>query len=316
MIVMEKTKSERTAGISRGWMGLASVLAVAAMFLGACAPSVGGGGGGGGGQTDDTTPGAPGKFEADSTMANIQKRGRLIVGLVLDNPPFAARNANTGSIEGFDVEVAKLFAVKIFGDQIENKVQFVQVPVGEEEAALQNNRADIVMGRYAITVARKKLVDFAGPYYVAHQDVAAARFDDLGSVRISSLLDLSGRKVCVVKKSTDIAALQAQAPGVDASLVVDTVQQCALAVRNRTAVAMAADYVDLQSVFAANDFAEIGQFDPTPYGIGVRKGTTDFRQWLNDMLDNGDVKSGWQAAYARTVGVTGASDQQPPVDRY
>src|SRR5688572_6806984 len=60
------------------------------------------------------TPALP-TFAAGTTMAAIQARGKLIVGTRLDLTGFGVKNAATGAMEGFDVEIAKLIATAIFG---------------------------------------------------------------------------------------------------------------------------------------------------------------------------------------------------------
>lgn len=281
-----------------------------------CAGGGGGGGGGGSNSGDPNDEDGPGKFEAGSTMETIQKRKKLLVGLPLDEPPFSSRNPRTGAIEGFDVEIAKEIARGIFGSKLENRIQFLEIDPRDRELQLESNKIDIAMGRYEISVARKKFVDFAGPYYVAHQS-AVVGGSRLGRTveDLDSLLDLAGRKVCAVQGSTDVVALQQQAPGVDASTVRNTVQECAVLLKDGVVSAVVADYVDLQPLIADREFDDLPRFAAVPYGIGVHKGTDDFRQYINERLDN-EIAEVWSDLYSRTIGVTGADDDQPPTDRY
>ena len=43
------------------------------------------------------------------------------------------------------------------------------------ESFIQNGQVDIVVATYTINDERKKLVDFAGPYYEAGQDIMVAK---------------------------------------------------------------------------------------------------------------------------------------------
>ena len=43
------------------------------------------------------------------------------------------------------------------------------------EPFIQNGQVDIVVATYTINDARKQLVDFAGPYYEAGQDIMVAK---------------------------------------------------------------------------------------------------------------------------------------------
>src|SRR5690606_33139768 len=56
---------------------------------------------------------------------------------------------------------------------------------------------DLVVASYSITPKRKTQVGFAGPYYVAHQDILVRRSE----TRINNVRDLSGRTLCDVTGS-------------------------------------------------------------------------------------------------------------------
>ena len=60
------------------------------------------------------------------------------------------------------------------------------------EAFLQQGKVDMVVATYSITPERQKVVSFAGPYYVAHQDILVRANDN--SIKQSD--DLKGKKVC------------------------------------------------------------------------------------------------------------------------
>ena len=108
-------------------------------------------------------------------MAAIQARGKLIVGTRFDLTGFGVRDPTTGTMEGFDVEVAKLIAVGIFGGTPANavgKIEFMDSVTGNREASIkdgQDGQVDFAIAAYRITDAAKQQVDFAGPYFVAGQ---------------------------------------------------------------------------------------------------------------------------------------------------
>ena len=65
----------------------------------------------------------PDELPAGSTMARIQKRGRLIAGVSADTYLLGSRNPLTGRIEGFDIDMVKAVAKAIFGDENEVPAQ-------------------------------------------------------------------------------------------------------------------------------------------------------------------------------------------------
>src|SRR5687768_2389954 len=80
----------------------------------------------GGGQSSNTTTGRP-SFAANTTMANLQSKGKIVVGVKFDQPGLGQKNPTTNKVEGFDVEVAKQIALGIFGgniNDIESKIEF------------------------------------------------------------------------------------------------------------------------------------------------------------------------------------------------
>jgi glutamate transport system substrate-binding protein len=306
--------SERTPRRSR--RRLSAALGLACMlFLSSCAA---GGGPGGGGDASGSDDDGPAKFDDKSTMATIQKRGNLIVGITYDGSSFAYKDPATGSPAGFDVELARAIAKVIFGSQIDGKVQFIELDNRDRERALQQNRVDIALGRYQITVARKRFVDFAGPYFTSYQQVLRESGNDSP---IRNLSDLAGKKVCTIRGSTDVEALKAAAPGVDASMVKDNGAQCANELQGGTVTAIVADHIEILPIVSrlsqsAKSYEPIeAHFDLTPYGIGVPKDQTDMRRFLNDLQEN-QIHQKWDDIYSATVNGSTTEDQQPAVDRY
>src|SRR3954464_9653484 len=138
------------------------------------------------------TPKGPPAFAAGSAMDAIQKKGKIVVGTKFDQPLFGLKNPTTGKVEGFDVEIANLIAKAIFGPDITGKVDFVESVSKNREPFIQNGTVDIVVATYTINATRKQVVDFAGPYFIAHQDIMVKKGDD----SIKSVNDLNGKKVC------------------------------------------------------------------------------------------------------------------------
>ena len=250
-------------------------------------------------------------FAAGTTMRALQERGRLGVGTKFDQPLFGARNPVTGALEGFDVEIAKLVARGIFGDDVDGKVQFVETVSKDRESSIVDGKVDIVVATYSITPERRRLVDFAGPYYVAGQDILVRR--DEASIR--RVDDLNGRKVCAVEGSTSLDAIRAKAPRADVSVTYDRYSQCADALLGGRVDAVTTDNTILLGIIKEHP----GQlklvndaFTVEPYGIGLRRGDTTFRSFLNDRLEQIFANGDWKRAFEATVGHAGEPVPNPP----
>ena len=295
---------------TRRWRWLAALALCAAVLAGA---ACGGDDDGGDGEPSGEVP----TFPEGSTMARIQERGQLIVGTKFDQPLFGLKNPTNDEIEGFDVEIATLIAEGIFGaGAADGKVRFVETPSKVRETVIRQGRVDIVAATYTINDERKTQVDFAGPYYVAGQDIMV-RSDEDG---IASVDDLNGRRVCSAQGSTSIDNVREQAPQADLSITFDLYSLCAEALRDGRVDAVSTDNGILAGLVQASE-GELklveAPFTEEPYGIGLKRGDDAFRTFLNDRLEE-IVESGeWEDAFEATVGQVISEVPEPPaVDRY
>ena len=272
--------------------------------------------------TTATTSGATSQpaptFPAGSTMANIQSKGKLVVGVKYDQPGFGQRNPTNNQIEGFDVEIGKLMAVGIFGgtvDSLGNKIELVEAISRNREPFIQNGNVDIVVATYTINDARKQVVDFAGPYFIARQDIMVKSADNA----IKGVGDLNGKRVCTATGSTSERNLRAQAPQADL-LLFGTYSECAQALGDGRVVAVSTDAPILAGLVQQSGGAYKlvkAPFSDEPYGIGLKKGDEAFRAFLNDRLEAIYASGEWARAYEKTLGAIGLEPTTPPpVDRY
>jgi glutamate transport system substrate-binding protein len=252
------------------------------------------------------------EFPAGSTMARIAEEGTITVGTKFDQPLFGLKDPRTGDVEGFDVEIAKLIVERI-GEDVE--IEFVETPSAIRETAIQDGTVDMVVATYTINDTRKEKIAFAGPYYVAGQDIMVAADDD----SITGVDDLNGKKVCSVQGSTSVQNIREMAPQAEVT-EYDVYSKCADDLRNGRVDAVSTDNVILVGLISTSEgaFKLVGNpFTEEPYGIGVAKDDTDFRTFINDVLEEIYESGEWADAYARTVGeVSGDSPEPPAVDRY
>jgi glutamate transport system substrate-binding protein len=277
---------------------------------------------GGGDATDDTTEttvAGPPKFEAGTTMAKIQQKGKLVVGTKFDQPGFGLKDAATGEVEGFDTEIAELIAVRIFGgtvETVEDKIEFVETVSAVRESSIIDGKVDMVVATYTINDARKQVVDFAGPYFEAKQDIMVKKDD----TSIKSVEDLNGKKVCSAQGSTSLKNIQAKAPQADVSIQFKTYSECASALGDGRVQAVSTDNTILAGLVQASGGAYKlldAPFSDEPYGIGIKKGDEDFRTFLNDALEEITEGDEWKDAFEATLGKLGLdTPEAPEVDRY
>jgi glutamate transport system substrate-binding protein len=249
---------------------------------------------------------------AGSTMARLAEAGSITVGTKFDQPLFGLQDPRTEDVEGFDVEIARLIAERI-GDV---DVTFVETPSAIRETAIQDGTVDMVVATYTINDKRKEVIDFAGPYYVAGQDILVKKTN----TTITGVDSLAGKKVCTVQGSTSLTNVQKSAPQADVSITFDKYSLCVEALKDSRVEAVTTDNVILLG-FINDDPTNLKlvnkPFTTEPYGIGVKKGDTAFRTFINDTLEQAYKDGSWKKAWDDTAGKTGeAAPTPPPVNRY
>jgi glutamate transport system substrate-binding protein len=265
---------------------------------------------------DSTSTGTSKNFPAGSTMERLNKAQKLRVGTKFDQPGFGLKGLS-GKPEGFDVEMAKLVA-KDLGIP-EDKIEYTETPSTVREQVLQQDKVDLVAATYTINDKRKALIDFAGPYYIAGQSILVKAADT--SITGPDSFKDGTKKVCSVTNSTPAANIEQYLKNKATQLVLfDVYTKCVDALKNGQVDAVTTDNVILTGFIATNkdQFKLAGTtFTQEPYGIGVKKDDTAFRNFINDTLEKSFTDGTYVAAWKATAGKYDANDPKiPTVNRY
>ena len=250
---------------------------------------------------------------ASPTLDAIKSRGKIVIGTKFDQPLFGLKNPVTGNIDGFDAELSRLLAKRVLGD--DKKIDFVETVSKNREDFIEQGKVDAVIATYTINDARKQRVGFAGPYYLAGQDIMVKK----DNTTIKSVTDLNGKKVSSVQGSTSEQNIKSKAPQAQV-LLFDTYTTAKEALLDGRVDAESTDNVILLGLVeqSAGAFKLVGApFTQEPYGIGVKKDDTVFRNFVNDTLAEAEKNGDWQKAYAATAGKVDPKPPTPPaIDRY
>jgi glutamate transport system substrate-binding protein len=283
---------------------LIALAAASALALSACASGSDDAGG------DTSAPPAEEvTFEEGTTMAELADAGTITIGTKFDQPLFGLMGPS-GTPEGFDVEIGKIIAAQL--GIAEEDINWVEAVSANREPFIENGEVDIVIATYTINDTRKEVVSFAGPYYMAGQSILVLADNE----DITSEDDLVGQPVCSVTGSTPAANLEELGAEV---LLTDTYSNCLEPLRNGTVVAVSTDNVILAGLAAQNEgeFKVVGEpFTEEPYGIGLALDDTDFRMWINDVLEASYEDGTYEAAWTSTAGTVLPFIDPPAVDRY
>lgn len=104
---------------------------------------------------------APGVAQEASRLDEMLARGKLIVGVSSESPPFGFVD-ESGELVGFDIDIAKLVAKATFGD--ENAVEFVRQSAAQRWPNAQNGTVDFGAQTTSIYADRAQQVGFTRSY--------------------------------------------------------------------------------------------------------------------------------------------------------
>jgi len=272
---------------------MAALFAASSLVLAAC-----GGGGDDEGAAEPSVAEAP-EFPEGSTMAEIADAGTIRVGTKYDQPGFGLENLE-GELEGFDIEVAKIIAGALGID--EENITFSEATSAVREEVLEGDEVDMVVATYTINDERKERITFAGPYYVAGQQIMVAADNDT-ITGPESLTENPDAKVCSVTGSTPSENIREFLASDDQLVLFEEYSQCADSLENGQVDAVTTDNVILLGFVSESDgaFKLVGdQFTEEPYGIGIQKGDTEFCEFINDTLQKNE--EAYVAAWEATAG--------------
>ncbi|WP_128376862.1 glutamate ABC transporter substrate-binding protein [Streptomyces cavernae] len=263
--------------------------ALGCLVLGACGPA--------------GEDGSAARFPKDSTMARIRERGVLTVGIKFDLPLFGYKDPSTGWITGFDADIARMVAQDLTGS--EHNIRFIETMPRNREDFLDRGVVDIVVATYSISDERRKLVDFTDPYYYSGQDVLVRNTD----TDMRTVADLAGKAVCTGARSTPLERLKARLRHARL-VVVDNYSECVSPLLEGRIDAISTDDSILLGLMSEHpdSLRLLGSpFGRESYGIGVRRGDSAFRGYLNGLIRRFLTDGGWDEVFRNTIGVMGVS---------
>jgi glutamate transport system substrate-binding protein len=271
--------------------GLVALAAALSLTLAACGDDA---------EDDVASPGGDDGSEQTAEVpafaSEITSDG-LVVGTKFDQPLFGLKGLS-GEPEGFDVEVAKIIGERLGVNP--DEIEFVETVSANREPFIEQGKVDFVVATYTINDKRDKVIDFAGPYFQAGQDILVAEGNPEG---LQGQDDLAGKKVCSVSGSTPANFIQENVPNAELVLF-DTYSKCRDALQNGQVQAVTTDNVILAGFVNENpdEFDLVGNpFTEEPYGIGVAEGS-ELCPFINDVLAEAAESGELQEAFDRTAG--------------
>lgn len=234
-----------------------------------------------GGDSSGAAGGSAGAKEASGGgIQAIKDRGKLIVGVFSDKPPFGFTD-ELGNFIGFDNDLAKRFAKDLLGD--ETKIEFVTVEPASRIPYLQSGKVDLIVANMTVTDERAEQVDFTNPTMKVATQVLVA--DSSG---IQTLDDLKGKKIIVTKGTTADIFLTENRPDIEL-VKYDKNTESLQALKDGRGDGYAQDNFILIGWAKDNPgfhLIEEKLEKEAPIAPAVQKGNTELRDWVNTELEN------------------------------
>ncbi|KIF06221.1 glutamate-binding protein, partial [Streptomyces sp. RSD-27] len=224
----------------------------------------------------------------------------LSVGIKFDQPGIGMREPD-GTFTGFDVDVAT-YVAKELGYK-PNEIEFKEVFSNDRELLLQYNEVKFVAASYTINDKRREKVDFAGPYFVAHQDLLV-RADETA---ITKAEDLNTKRLCSVTGSTSAENVRKNLAPKASVLELGGYSECLVALQDNLVDAMTTDNSILAGYAARKGnegkFKLVGlNLSNENYGIGIKKGDSALQKKINAALSKMVSDGSWEAAVKKNFG--------------
>lgn len=126
---------------------------------------------------------SPASAQQESKLFEVLKRGKVIVGVTSEVPPFGS--IENGELVGFDIDIAKLIAKAMFED--ESKIEFKKIAFAARWSAVGAGEIDFGIMVTTIWPDRLGRVAFTRGYI--RSGLAVLARDDIGTDKIEALND-------------------------------------------------------------------------------------------------------------------------------
>ncbi len=220
------------------------------------------------------------------TPDEIKARGKLIVGIQGDNPPWGFVTS-AGKQDGLDADIATLFA-----KELGVPVEFVPLEVNNRIPALTSGRVDLLFATMAMLPDRAKAVQFSKPY-VANAIVLIGP----KSMSIKTNEDMANLTISVAKGAAQDTQVTKNAPSTATIRRYDGDAASVQALASGQVQALGGNifYMDRVEKARPGEFENKLEFQKLYNGACTRLGEKEINAALNTFIDkikaNGELKT-------------------------
>lgn len=258
---------------------------------------------------------------AGTYLAELRRRGTIRVGVSVDKLRFGSVDPFTGQFVGFDNDIAREVAARLFGvalDKADATITWVAIPTAEKVNALADGRVDLVANTFSINCRRRQTIEFSSEYFTSSQRILVRA--DSPSQRLE---DLGGQKVCAAAGSTSIDNIATAAQ----KIADHAKRPVPFPVTNQVDCLVALQQGKVAAI-STHDSILAGMTDQDPnvrivgpaissesYGLGLPKGHDEWVRYVNGVLEDLRRNGRWGQIYQRWLAKLGPTPA-PPVAVY
>ena len=243
-----------------------------------------------------------------NTVIGKASGGHLTSAIAEDQPGSSLKGLN-GDYTGFDIDVAEFVAKELGVDP--SGIAWRSTVSADRETVLENGAADLVVETYSITDKRKQVISFAGPYFVAGQDLLTR----LSDTSITGPESLNGKRLCSVAGTTSAQEVKDKFAAQTQLVEYAHFSECITALLFNIVDAVTTDDLILAGYAAQNPelLRVVGKpFTQERYGVGVKKGDTASVAKIDDAITKMVTTGAWQSSLQHNFGGTGYKIPSPP----
>ena len=237
-----------------------------------------------------------GAAQADQ-LADIQKKGTLVVGVLGTDEPNSFVDPKTRELVGYDVDLGTAVARKLGVKPV-----FKQIAVAARIPELQQGHVDLLAASLTHNKERESQIDFSLTTFVTGSKVIVKK--DSG---IKDVPDLAGKRVVTVKGGTQEPNIRRAVPNVDV-VTFETTQQAFQAFQQ----GKGAGYVNDESSLI-DDLGKLGprgkdyvilptNLNVEPLALGIRKGETSLKKVVDQTLSELESSGGAEKLFVKWYG--------------
>jgi aspartate/glutamate/glutamine transport system substrate-binding protein len=240
-------------------------------------------------------------FPADSAMAKIAKRGKLIAAVKNDLPLFGYLDPKTNEYTGFEVDIAREIARAILGDP--NKIEFKSATTRTRIPMVKEEVVDVALATITMTPERAKEVDFSDVYFVTGPAVGVMKDSPLPGKKLE---DFAGKTIAVTKGSVYEKIVKERVPTIKV-VQIETHAEILQALQTKRIDGVVTDETNLQSMgkHDPNLVVAVPPFEPySKYGAAMKQGRPEFVKFVNGVVQGLKASGKWKEIYTRNIGTT------------